>query len=284
MQEMLLFGQVPNAHQPTVRQQLSGIARMQPQPAVQRHVLFRPIQTTIHTLPPPKAGASNSQQQEAQKLRLLLNAPLSYIQLVGVPPNKNTSLVDEGQKSVSKTIPTSSTEQTQDQAPGLVWTIEFRDIPEAGKAATSLRGMSRTRLQEGDPFDMLHKLGYQYHSQYVLAGDNFYDQDTTLFLHQALAFPPQSQPPAQNQNQNITFASVNTVPDVSKLTPVDPAGGYILQASIEIADAGSSELKDRATQQLLAMKEILRPSVLLDPGDRLALDTRVSVRRVATAG
>jgi mediator of RNA polymerase II transcription subunit 18, fungi type len=78
----------------------------------------------------------------------------------------------------------------------------------------------------------------------------------------------------------VTFPTINTVPDNSKLTPLDPSGGFILQASIEIADSNSTELKEKASQQILAMKETLRASVNLLPGDRLALDTRVPVRRV----
>lgn len=77
------------------------------------------------------------------------------------------------------------------------------------------------------------------------------------------------------QDQNALFSTLNTVPDTSKLTPLDTSGGYILQASLEITDGNSPDLKDKATQQILAMKETLRSSIDLVPGDRLALDTRV---------
>lgn len=82
------------------------------------------------------------------------------------------------------------------------------------------------------------------------------------------------------QNTTPTTSTINTIPDISKLTPLDPSEGYVLQASIEIADGNSPDLKDKATQQLLAIKDALRSSVDLTPGDRLALDTRVPVRRV----
>lgn len=82
------------------------------------------------------------------------------------------------------------------------------------------------------------------------------------------------------QETTPNLSTINTVPDVSKLSPLDSSGGYVLQASIEIADGNSTDLKDKATQQLLAIKETLRSSVDLAPGDRLALDTRVPVKRV----
>jgi Med18 protein len=84
----------------------------------------------------------------------------------------------------------------------------------------------------------------------------------------------------QQPNTKPTFSTLNTVLDDSNLTPLDPSGSYVLQASIEIVDGNSPELKDQATQQLLAIKETLRSSISLEPGDRLALDTRVPVRRV----
>jgi mediator of RNA polymerase II transcription subunit 18, fungi type len=115
----------------------------------------------------------------------------------------------------------------------------------------------------------------RYLSQYVNTGDKFYDQETTLFLHRIMQLPTQ-----EAHDIKISFPAVNSSPDISKLTPLDSSGGYILQASIEITDGNSSELKDRATQQLLAIKETLRSSVNLVPGDRLALDTRVPIRRV----
>lgn len=59
----------------------------------------------------------------------------------------------------------------------------------------------------------------------------------------------------------------------------DISGAYILQASVEAMDGSAAELKDRASAQLLAMKETLRQAVTLSPGDRLALDTRAPAKR-----
>ena len=82
------------------------------------------------------------------------------------------------------------------------------------------------------------------------------------------------------QDTTTTLSTINTIPEISKLTPLDPSCGYVLQASIEIADGNSPDLKEKAIQQLLAIKETLRFRVDLAPGDRLALDTRVPVKRV----
>lgn len=115
----------------------------------------------------------------------------------------------------------------------------------------------------------------RYLSQYIIVGDRFYDKDTILSLYNVMQVPEHALD-ATGPN----FHSINTLPDVTKLTALDPNGSFVLQASIEIADGGNPELKDKAAQQLLAMKETMRGSVILAPGDRLALDTRVPVRRV----
>ena len=72
------------------------------------------------------------------------------------------------------------------------------------------------------------------------------------------------------------------MPRVSELQPLDANNGFVLQASIETMDGSNPEMKEKAVQQLTAMKEMLRQAVTLSPGDRLALDTRVPMRNIRT--
>ena len=72
------------------------------------------------------------------------------------------------------------------------------------------------------------------------------------------------------------------MPRVSALQPLDANNGFVLQASIEAMDGSNPEMKEKAVQQLTAMKEMLRQAVTLSPGDRLALDTRVPMRNIRT--
>ena len=62
---------------------------------------------------------------------------------------------------------------------------------------------------------------------------------------------------------------------VVELLPLDESGSYNLQASVLVADGNNQELRDRATKQLLTIKDVLKPAITLGPGDRLALDTKV---------
>jgi mediator of RNA polymerase II transcription subunit 18, fungi type len=168
MQEILLFGQVPAENHTTLRQQLAGVTRMQPQPVVERHLIFRPIPPAGLTNLPTGSGQPGSQQQELQKTRQLLNAPLNYVQLVGVVENGSSDPRLEGQKrqqngssdgDVSKAEGTDSLREGQRET--LRWYLEWRDIPEPGKVTTTSRAMSRTRFIEGDPIQFVKDLGYE---------------------------------------------------------------------------------------------------------------------------
>jgi len=107
----------------------------------------------------------------------------------------------------------------------------------------------------------------RYVSRYMIHGARFYDQDTTIFLHRPLQLP---QVPA------LEATNVSSLHPINKFQPLDGSGGWVLQASIQVADGNNPELKDRATKQLLALRETLRQAVTLTPGDRLALDTKIT--------
>ena len=102
----------------------------------------------------------------------------------------------------------------------------------------------------------------------MIAGHKFFDRDIILFLHKIMHMPDAPEP------ADVMNHSFLDEPD--ELRPLDSSGGYLLQAYIEAVDGGPQEVKDRATGQLLAMKETLKQAVALTPGDRLALDTKVS--------
>lgn len=110
-------------------------------------------------------------------------------------------------------------------------------------------------------------MNLRYVSRYLIVGSKFYDHDTTLFVHKVFRLPPVA---ADHAVTDQAFLS-----DREGLPTLDGSGGYIIQASIEVVDGNNPELKDRATRQLLGLRESLKQAVDLTPGDRLALDTRV---------
>jgi len=108
---------------------------------------------------------------------------------------------------------------------------------------------------------------FRYVSRYMVVGSHFYDHETTLFVHKVLRVP---QVPSEEAIRDQSFLS-----NIPELQDLDGSGGYMVQASIDVVDGNSPELKERATRQLLSIKEALKQAVDLSPGDRLALDTRV---------
>ena len=101
----------------------------------------------------------------------------------------------------------------------------------------------------------------------MVVGVKYFDRDTTIFLHRVMRIPD-----AKSANEAFEHSFLER-PD--SIEPLDGSGGYLLQASIQAVEGNSQEVKDRATGQLLALKETLKQTVSLTPGNRLALDTRL---------
>lgn len=278
MHEFLLFGQVANDDQHKLLQQLAGVTRMQPQHVLERHLVFKARPPVGLGNIPSGGGSQGVLPAEVQRTKQMLTSSIFYLQLVCTSKPveavvkddhsalngtvngdaaKNPSTVNGGAKDPPK--------QAEDQ-----WAIEFRDIPDPGKQSVTTRLMSRTPVEAGDMAPFVRDLGFEYVSQFILEGHKVYDQDITLFLHQVLTVP---QTPIEEATSTGTY-----LPDISNLQPLDGGKSFVLQASIEAIDGNNLEVKEKAVQQLMAMKDTLKQAVTLAPGDRLALDTRVPMR------
>jgi len=257
---------------------------MQPQHVVERHLIFRARPPIGLENLPSGGGSQGVVPPEVQRTRQMLGGNLYFIQLVSkVRSGKGTGKNGHGEYSTQTAA--SNGDGHEDPAPK--WAIEFRDTPEPGKQAATVRLMSRSVVDGGDAVGFVQNLGFEYAlslgtladcpltpnryvSQYVLEGHKFYDQDTTLFLYHVLQVPKATDEQLGEAN-NLSRV-------ISELQPLDASHGYVLQASIEAVDGNNPDLKDKAVQQLLSMKETLKQAVVLAPGDRLALDTKVSTR------
>jgi hypothetical protein len=103
----------------------------------------------------------------------------------------------------------------------------------------------------------------------MVLGSRFYDNDVTILVHKVAQLP---EAPAE-----AAVSDASMPENVDDLPDLDGTGGYIVQASIDILDGNSAELKEKGSRQLLAIKEALKQAIELVPGDRLALDTRIPV-------
>ena len=170
MHEFLLFGQVANESRHKVLQQLTGVTRMQPLHVVERHLIFkaRPPVGLSHI--PSGGGSQGVIPQEVQKVKQWLSGSIFYLQLVysarigrakvsGNPVLQ--SGLESGETSEGRSTVQAESSNFSQQQDG-VWTIEFKDIPEAGKQPVTTRMLGRTPAEGGDLIQFVKDLGYEY--------------------------------------------------------------------------------------------------------------------------
>jgi len=98
----------------------------------------------------------------------------------------------------------------------------------------------------------------------MVEGHRFVLNNIVLFLHRILHWQKPVDPP-----------SINTpVRSSENLKPLDPSGGYILEAKIRLSDSNPVLLKI-GEEQLLGLRTRLIGVVDMKVPERLALDTRV---------
>jgi hypothetical protein len=274
MYEYALYGQIAQNDHSRVLQQLTGLTRMPPQPLQQIHLVFRAQQPT-GVVKIPSAGDAST-KQDVQRIAKMLSANLYFVHVIGeVHELSKPSLETNGDATMSDAA----------SPKRISWRLDFKDTPDPGKQAVSGRMVARIPIEDGNIVKFMKAFGYEcvfslargektnesnrYVNRFMTRGHQFYDQDMTLLVHRIYRIP------SAGADGAADTAFLDTADRTSLF---DISGGYILQASID-ADGSAAELKDRATSQLLAMKDTLKEAIALGPGDRLAMDMRAPARR-----
>lgn len=310
MQELLLFGLVPPSSHHLLLQQLAGIARMQPIPTTERHLIYRGVSPSgLSRIPQGGGGGSQGVlPPEVQRTKAMLQGPLFHIQLVKDVSEEVLSGGSNGTGAGDAINDAKAQPNTTTSHPK-PWNIEFRDIPDPSTTSVTARLLTRTTVESGSPHEFMTSLGYDYVTQYAQRGHKFYSENTTVFLYQMIPIPeqvidlssttldPTSPLPSQlhfpapsSSSSSPNNATQGPSSDTAKtLHPLDPTSHYILQASIEALPetqntTGNQELKNRAIAELLGLRDLLKDAgggdgLTLGPGERLSLDTRVGARR-----
>lgn len=238
---------------------------MRPKPVQEVHLVFKAQTPLALRADFPLGNTSSDKQQETQRITRILNSGIYYMHVLGKVKAPDSS--DANEHTNGDAEMTNGNDLESAKRPRIEWFLDFKDTPEAGKQVLSSRYTARTLVEEGDVMAFMTQFGYEYTSRYVVEGHKFYEHDTTLFLHRVMRVPDAG---SLDDAMNCSFLDT---PDA--LHPLDGHGGYVLQASIDALDGNNQEVKDRATSQLLAIKETLKTAVNLTPGDRLALDTKI---------
>ena len=169
MHEFLLFGQVASNDHHKLLQQLAGVTRMQPQHVVERHLIFKARPPAGLSNIPSGGGSQGVVPPEFEKTKKMLSSSIFYLQLVFNPLSGRAQVggnrvlqhgLANGNTSHAQNTTKAGANGSSQQEEGL-WTIEFRDIPEAGKQAVTTRLLSRTPTQSGDLIQFMKDLGFE---------------------------------------------------------------------------------------------------------------------------
>ncbi|KAL8635169.1 MAG: hypothetical protein Q9226_009378 [Calogaya cf. arnoldii] len=139
MHELLLHGAVPTNRHNQVLSILAGIAAMQPQPFHERRLIYKP--TRPITRPSMQVGGSQAVQSKQgnpmQAIQGTIQGDLFYLHLVedlaaegnGKHEEKvgEGEMMDSGDGGDEPNLPSTTLQSKQPN-----WTLQFRDIPEAG--------------------------------------------------------------------------------------------------------------------------------------------------------
>ncbi|KAI9664593.1 MAG: Mediator of RNA polymerase II transcription subunit 18 [Bathelium mastoideum] len=264
MHELSLYGQIPVSRHAQVLQILAGIAAMQPQDVVERHLVYRPVRFAAQ-----RAQVGGSQAIQSQKTNAPAQAPkeVFYMQLVCDIPQANTSnlLHATGFNGPEDVIDVDTEPKEELVAPKPKWSMLFYDTPEPGKRPVVSRMTNKTEITERDAHQHMKSLGYDYVTEYVLQGHRLIHENLIMWLHRILLY---SNEPSSDSTPRTSM------PDINALLPLDESGSYLLQASVRVQDGSKPEIFNKAQSELLGFKETMKGSLDLRVVDRLSLDTR----------
>ncbi|KAI9766289.1 MAG: Mediator of RNA polymerase II transcription subunit 18 [Candelina submexicana] len=227
-----------------------------------------------------------------QALQGQMHGEMFYMQLVGEMREEDfTTLSVESSQTVNETdiradVQMSSsmaeveskhsepgdTSRTSSLARGLDtdsqrWTLHFNDLPEvAGRRPVTSRMISSIDLAEGNAMQFMDKWGYSYISEYILEGHRVTYHNVMLLLHRILRCPSDPERPSRPHDRLY---------GLQDYIPIDLSGAFVLQASVRLQDGNKPESISLGLNELKSIKEMVKGVVELEPGDRLALDTRV---------
>ncbi|MCJ1271717.1 Mediator of RNA polymerase II transcription subunit 18 [Lobaria immixta] len=290
MHELLLFGQVPASRHEQVLSILAGVAAMQPQPFLEKHLIFKPARLPPGSRPGHTGAVQGVPNPQIQAIQAQTQGDIFYLQLVADVDITKASK-DQGQRDGnlgrgenrttehgnplnpnSEPI-TIAGEKAEPETGSEKWTLQFRDLPEvAGRRPVTSRLIYDLEFKSGDPLAFMSALDYTHVSTYFISGHRLSHISTSLLLfrpHVPLAPPSSSS--AQPSSQPISSQQAT----LTNSRLLDPSGAYILQVALRVSDGSKPELMTRGITELLALKEMLKGVVELAVAERLSLDTRV---------
>lgn len=179
MHELLLFGQVPSIRHDQLLKILAGVAGMQPQRVIERHLIFKPSRSPIQK-GGQVGGSQGVQGTQIQALQGQMQGDLFYLQLVGdisagssetvhAATDAKDAVMSDGDKEgrpegtfLSNGTSHSARAGATSQTPQQTWSLHFRDLPEVGgRRPVTSRLMADVAITSGNTLLFMEALGYQ---------------------------------------------------------------------------------------------------------------------------
>ncbi|MCJ1310538.1 Mediator of RNA polymerase II transcription subunit 18 [Agyrium rufum] len=236
MHELLLFAQVPSSQKYHVLQVLAGVAAMQPQPFVERRIIFKPNRQVITKQGHPKNAFFAQMKGELYYLQAVKISE-SRDKIPKFPSLSKRNEVNGEAKFEPKREGEGMDEGlevdgVEDEEKTAAWTLEFRDLPDVpGKRPVTSRLMASMEISDPDLVGYMRGLGYDYTSEYVLRGERYTHNSVQILVHQPclllMYFPPppqkpDTQPQSQAEDPSAQDSS-NSQPQIQSQS--DPSSG-----------------------------------------------------------
>ncbi|KAF2184428.1 hypothetical protein K469DRAFT_709167 [Zopfia rhizophila CBS 207.26] len=263
MHELLLFGQVPRSRHEQVLKILAGVAAMQPHRVLERHVVYKPQREPEEPGSHLRRGGTQAVTQK--QIKQVAPKDLYFTQLVQTLSEDdfnqpNGQMQENGEPQLAG---------GGDSGVEPKWSEQFHDVPDTSDRGVLVRMSITTDIMSGDPHAYMIEGGNQFVSEYYQEGHRFVHENIVILLHrvlQELGVRPLETPPKP------------ILPAFAALQPLDPSGGYILQAMIRVLDLNNPTILDAGVEELKRFKAQIKGCVELDVPDRLLLDTRVKYK------
>ncbi|KAL8868530.1 MAG: hypothetical protein Q9174_004931 [Haloplaca sp. 1 TL-2023] len=273
MHELLLHAYLPASRHTQILNVLAGIAAMQPQVYHERHAVYKPMRPTTR----PATQVGGSQAVQSNPVQAAIQGDLFYLHLVedladasdvvgenpkdvedqamgGMTDGAVETGTEKDAMNVEVTALSDPSVEDSDTATKPKWTLQFRDIPEAGnRRPVTTRLVADIPISSGDTAAFMMAMDYTHISTHHLRGHRFTYGSVLMLLFQPVLSSP--------------LPSTNTTARDSST--------YILQTSIRVADGTKVDQINRGVKELMALKEMLKGSIDLEMVERTVLDTRV---------
>lgn len=155
MYELLLYGEVPQARHEQLLKILAGVAAMQPQRVIERHIVYKPAREPLD--PGGSLNRGGAQTVVLKQVKAVAQKELFYTRLIQTLADEDFQPKEQQPQPQSR----SKNSHAKRQRVGN-WAFHFYDVPLAGDRGVLMRIASSTDIVGGKAKGYMKALGNKY--------------------------------------------------------------------------------------------------------------------------